>query len=281
MNVLRGFLAGSLLLMVASPSLSALVDATSALAWRCVADRGSLIVPEEAFGSCNENLNQVAASASVKTSFGGLFPEVGRVEASASQTRGEVVGAASRTNASASVTYAFSVEQSAPPPFQPATMPLLFQANGEVGMSTDGALGSSNALAGVLGVTGALVEVTIRGSGAASFSDSLPLTLQVGIPYSVIVGAGCEVFLDSPNTAGNCTAMADPSLSFDQTTFDDMYANPFALVDFYEIAYSPNVSFQLPPPSIPEPTTLLLLGSGIAIMRVLSRRSLPGPMPAG
>jgi hypothetical protein len=63
----------------------------------------------------------------------------------------------------------------------------------------------------------------------------------------------------------------DPLFEFDQAAFDaEMGANTFNLADNYSFGFSPNI----PISDTPEPSSLLLFGSGLLILVPWLRRRL-------
>ncbi len=63
-------------------------------------------------------------------------------------------------------------------------------------------------------------------------------------------------------------AHIDPFLAFDQDTFDQLHgASSFVLEDFFGFTFSPNLT-----ETVPEPTTILLLGLGLAGLGFAKRR---------
>jgi hypothetical protein len=260
-------------------SQAALIDATSSISAKChIGPAESLTgVPEEASASCSETTpGPITSSAAVATSFGRVFPRVGEVVASASLTRGEVVGAPSTTFASGVVSYYFAVEEVGIAPFIPDTVPFLFRASGEVSVTGDTTV-PSGAQASIPGISGAFIGVELIGPGHIEFDESIALSAEIGVPYSVLVGALCDLRLGAPGTETTCAVTADPVLTFDQEAFDATQPDAYLLKDFFEITYSANVKFEPPPESIPEPSSLGLLGATLLIlsgMRV-RRRGLP------
>lgn len=108
--------------------------------------------------------------------------------------------------------------------------------------------------------------------------------MRPGLGYGVHIEASCgssaEVSAGAVGglgyssvgpVSGECQAVVDPWLAFDQPAFDElMGANTFALVDYYVIQTSPNL--------VPEPQTQWMLLAGLSLLTGLAmrRQSRPG-----
>ncbi|MEE4329685.1 MAG: hypothetical protein V2J10_02380 [Wenzhouxiangella sp.] len=204
---------------------------------------------------CSDSTPGLVSSAAVATGFGGAFPTVGSVSASASLQRGDVAGAASTTFGNGTVSYFFAIEQTAPPPFQPATIPVRFRASGELTVAGDTELAESSAGASIPGIPGADLEVALTGPGTLTFDDSVAASVATGTSYNVLVYAFCSLRLDDQNTAAGCDGWSDPAITFDQAAFDAMHQDAFPLDNFFQVSYSANVTFE----TVPLPFWYMLL----------------------
>ena len=104
--------------------------------------------------------------------------------------------------------------------------------------------------------------------------------------YTVKLGAGCEVgatgwiltgyggYYDENPQQAECTATVDPTILFDQATFDALYGvETFTLADYFILDFSPNLNMgdTTPPDTgtddgsakVPEPGSFILLLIGI------------------
>ena len=261
------------LLLSPTWSSAALIDATSSVTARChtgIRDTATG-VPEEAYASCDGVSPGQNSSAIVATGFGGVFPQVGNVVASASLVRGEVVGAQSEAFASGLVTYYFAIEQVGAPPSVPISIPFRFHASGEVSVTGDSTV-PSTAEAFIPNIDGAYIGVDLTGPGNIEFNESILLWADPGIAYPVLVGASCDLRLGSPGTAASCSAMVDPFFTFDQQVFNETQQDPFLLESFFDITYSANVQFDQPLQSVSEPSSLSLLSGAVVLLHLMRAR---------
>ena len=89
--------------------------------------------------------------------------------------------------------------------------------------------------------------------------------LAVGGIYTVSISSSCESWVapiggQSAGASSGCTGWVDPSVVFDQATFDQqMGTNTDHLSDYYQITYSPNVP-------VPEAGTYALMLTGLALV---------------
>lgn len=117
-------------------------------------------------------------------------------------------------------------------------------------------------------------ESIVSGDGYATVQaalDGLSYNTPGQISYRFAPGEGISVAIQatcfveaSKSQYSQCQANADPTFTFDQTTFNaDMAAQglpTFNLADYYSFEFSPNL---VPVSTTPEPSTLWLLAAGI------------------
>jgi hypothetical protein len=181
----------------------------------------------------------------------------------------------------AEVDYYAGIESDSPPPEPVTTIPVILVATG------DGEGTGSYGYLSYLQITGYGANGRWNASGGvgaggdSQFDLNADLNLYPGQVYSVQARARCgaEAGQTTNVLSSACQAMVDPVFIFDQATFDaEMGANTFPLDEYFSLQYSPNMDIS----SIPEPSTLLLTGFGIAVLApcLRRRRVLPRPPEA-
>ncbi|MEJ2644577.1 MAG: hypothetical protein P8180_06530 [Gammaproteobacteria bacterium] len=168
------------------------------------------------------------------------------------------------------------------PPTAPATIPVIFSAQGGISISGGpyASLSSATASAAVVNATGTplafptdafSVNAQYPASGEASAGFDQTTTLDL-LPspdlYRINLVSACQahaVVPVDPNTttpvtvSANCSSHVDPAFAFDQGAFDaQMGAGTFALANYYKLELSPNL--------VPLPSSLPLMGTGVALL---------------
>jgi len=116
--------------------------------------------------------------------------------------------------------------------------------------------------------------LSISGTGSDSIFPSLKInayegdTLTINLTTDVTMTGDVFVCKDTPETpwyicgpdlGSTASAVVDPLFEFDQQAFNaEMGPNTYPLSDYYKFDFSPNI------PTVPEPSSLLLLGTGLA-----------------
>jgi hypothetical protein len=159
--------------------------------------------------------------------------------------------------------YGVVLDEIAAPPESVTAVPIKVEAHGELtGEGNYSALGS---FAAVIGPDGVVQSVPLDGTEV-----DLMLTPDAG--YTAELSAGCQASANFTAPTSEivyswCQDVVDPGFKFDQAAFDaEMGANTFPLDEYYAFAYSPNLT------QTPEPSSLLLLGSGLVCLAGVLRR---------
>jgi len=165
-------------------------------------------------------------------------------------------------------------------------IPITFTASGEITItSTNSSLALGNADVSVYtdapGFTAGGASASIINSvGSKSFTKTATLMVPIGTVYSVsLYGSGSvsassvfeyDNFGEIFSSRAEYVFAVDPTFMFDQAAFDLLYGvNSFDLNEYFAFNFSPNLDVQQP---VPEPSTILLLGSGLAGLVGYGRR---------
>jgi len=115
----------------------------------------------------------------------------------------------------------------------------------------------------VTGGAVATIAAEVGNGGFVGTPGVIGFTFAPGEQYSAAVEATCYAEAQG-NASSSCQAVADPVFTFDQAKFDaEMATNTFPLADYYQFEFSPNL--------VPEPSSLMLLGSGVAALAIACR----------
>jgi PEP-CTERM motif len=128
-------------------------------------------------------------------------------------------------------------------------------------------------------------EVTVRGEGSKSINPTLHLEAYEGdtVDYTantlVILGgtnrpcwdASTKTYYACGSLGAAASATVDPLFEFDQSAFDALMGPAtYPLSDYYKFVFSPNI----PIAAVPEPSTMLLTGSGLIALAGYGRKKI-------
>jgi hypothetical protein len=152
--------------------------------------------------------------------------------------------------AGANLRFYFRVVQLADPPFQPQSIPILFEASGHGEVSKGyGMFDVTAFVGGYPEFPSNLFKIHWEGqSNDASFGQPVTLDLLLNNQYQVLLAATAYAYsafnLDKES---NVSVYVDPVITFDQATFNAGYPqNPFPLSDYYRLEFSPNLEVNRP-----------------------------------
>jgi K319-like protein len=157
--------------------------------------------------------------------------------------------------AGANLRFYFRVVQVGNPPWQPPSIPTLFEASGrgEV-LRGYGRFDATAVVPDYQGFPSNLFKINWEGhSNIASFGQPVTLDLPINNQYLVLLGATAFAYsafnLDKES---NVYVYVDPIISFDQATFNARYPqSSFPLSDYYRLEFSSNLNLN-PPLTDPE-----------------------------
>ena len=154
--------------------------------------------------------------------------------------------------AGANLRFYFRIVQVGNPPWQPLSIPILFEASGRGEVSRGYGIFDATAFVGYVpaGFPSNLFKITWEGGPHnASFGQPVTLDLPINDQYLVLLAAtaaaGSAFTLN--NESNVSVRIDDPIISFDQATFDARYGSTsFPLSDYYRLEFSSNVNLNPP-----------------------------------
>ena len=185
------------------------------------------------------------ADGNISVSFGTNAPVAIAGQAFTSVSAGQAYA-----TAGGNLRYYFRVVQVGNPPWQPPSIPTLFEGSGQGQVSKGyGMFDASAFVGGNPEFPSNLFKIHWEGGPhSASFSQPVTLDLLINNPYQVLLGATAYAYsafnLDKES---NAYVYVDPIISFDQATFNARYPqNSFPLSDYYSLEFSSNVNLNPP-----------------------------------
>lgn len=236
---------------------------------------------------------QYATMIDAYSAFNFQFKPDGTIMAGYLDTEGQVEGYDS-TNVLAGVNFSMTLGEKATPPEgqSPAAIPFTVTANMEAYSQaqtyngyTDTAFASASLdvddLENPSSQSSGHSGVSATGTQDNVASPSLKIetfpgdTMVIGLSTFINIGGadlaaydkGSNSWYSSGLMGAFAMAVVDPVFAFDQQAFDEeMGPNTYNLSDYYTFNFSPNMT------SVPEPSTMLLLGTGLLCLAGLGRK---------
>jgi hypothetical protein len=219
---------------------------------------------------------------------GGVSP---KAQVNVSLSGGDQVAGAGSAEAEATLDYFFTVVSLAPPPTTVADIPLSFTDSGSLNSAIPASFGVVGSAATVLNsFTGGVTvgSSTFAADSAFQAFDGSNLFKSYGQTYRVDfhfsglpnaqtpvahvgLDAQCTVTDEALGSAsGDCTAIADPFVGFDQAAFDQLMGDKtFNLSDFFKIEVSSGLEAAA---GVPEPASWALMIAGFGLTGAMLRR---------
>jgi hypothetical protein len=217
------------------------------------------------------------AEGDASAGFGPGIPQIGITRAGAQIAADNGTGNAIFTS---TIQYSFEIQPiNGTPPNAPSLVPILFSAQGSGFAQSIASVGGRGSMARAEGITyiygtplyygDTLFHFNVQAADdlngatvSGGFDGTRPASLYTNYSYGVIMTAWCQAY----GLSASCSAAVDPSVSFDQATFDaQMGTNTFALDQYYQFVFSPNLP-------VPEPEAYALMLAGLGLVGFAARR---------